>query len=67
MMGGLPIEFGEDTNLTCPKCRRELKSKGGIGHSCYFDDSRRMIRSKLFKCVWCDLEVILPVAVKQWG
>lgn len=66
-MSGLPIEFSEHDTLTCPKCNSKIVSKGGIGHSCYFDDIRRMVRSRLFKCTWCNLEMILPVAVKTWG
>ena len=67
-MTGLPIETIEQIEaLICPKCKSKIISKGGIGHSCYFDDIRRMVRSQIFKCVWCDLELILPVAVKQWG
>jgi len=60
---GLPIETQEEfEELTCPKCGSKLESKGGIGHSCYFDNNRQRIRSHLFRCAWCNLEVIIPVS-----
>jgi len=66
-MNGLPIEISEQDNLTCPKCKSKIVFKCGIGHSCYFDDSKRMVRSQMFKCIYCDLEMILPIAVKTGG
>lgn len=65
MTSGLPIEQADIENLKCPKCQSAVSFKTRIGHVCYLDRRNYDIESQVWKCSWCDLEFMIPVAKKK--
>ena len=55
------VELQELHDLKCPLCGMKLKHKGGIGHSCVFDNHTENTRTEIFQCSVCNLRITAPL------